>query len=320
MQARRQEAAAASAVGAQPGYPAAAGAGPQYPGYPGGTYQYGGQQAAPQPAQGTGYRYLKAYTFSEIIGDIFDIYLNNFLTLFLLSLMPMAVVFVFVIFAVLLGVAAGLSLEHAGAGAAGLIGFLALIFIPVMMYVQFYFTSAMIVAISHVFYGYRPQVMDSLRRVDYWVPAKLLATILLQMVIMAAVFVPVMLLFVISRSPAVIVIGILFLIPAAFYLMTLFFFTMPVVVIEDIWLVDAIKRSMELGKGYYLRNLVILLAISVALAIILMVVSIPLSFIPFLGQLTSMAIQVVVTPITMILIMILYFDMRVRKEPRSFAG
>lgn len=162
--------------------------------------------------------------------------------------------------------------------------------------------------------------MDTLRRTDYWIPAKLIATALLQMIIMFIAMLPVIFLFAASQSPLVIVIGILLMILVFFIMMMMFLFTMPVVVLEDIWMLDALKRSMELGKGFYIRNFAVFFAFIFTISFVMMVITLFLSMIPLFGQIAQIVLQVSITPVMTLVFIMLYFDMRARKEPQTLAG
>lgn len=298
MMARRQEAAAAAALTPRPGY----------------------QSPTQQQPPAWPYKYLRVYNFFDMIGDTFEIYVNNFATLFLLSFLPMVPLVVLTILAVIAMVIAGLSFEQAGPVAIAVVVVLGIIIVPLIFYIQFFFTAATIIAIRDIFYNYKPQVMDTLRRTDYWIPAKLIATALLQMIIMFIAMLPVIFLFAASQSPLVIVIGILLMILVFFIMMMMFLFTMPVVVLEDIWMLDALKRSMELGKGFYIRNFAVFFAFIFTISFVMMVITLFLSMIPLFGQIAQIVLQVSITPVMTLVFIMLYFDMRARKEPQTLAG
>jgi len=117
--------------------------------------------------------------------------------------------------------------------------------------------------------------------------------------------------------------GLVLLIVPGIVAMLLLVFCLPAAVVERRGPIEAFKRSIELGKGYYWRNFgVLLLAVLVAMVAMVVVVlvmvffsvlfnagpeSFALNF--FTGFLTALAV-----PLFQVPAILLYYDMRARKE------
>jgi hypothetical protein len=165
------------------------------------------------------------------------------------------------------------------------------------MFVSFPLT----VAISEICLGIKPSVGRSYQRA-FAQPGKLVGTYLLTL--------------------AVILLGfVLLLIPGVVFSVW-YTFVGPVVVLESLAGRAALRRSRELGRGYYFRNFgAILLAqlivsllgvmLGTALAMALMF-STPISLEGL--QFASGVVTLVVAPPGIIVFVLLYYDMRVRKE------
>lgn len=112
--------------------------------------------------------------------------------------------------------------------------------------------------------------------------------------------------------------GILVLISAPVYFLTLF--SVPVVVLENVWGLNALKRSFELGSHYYARNFLIFIwpyTLYFLLSFFLGVISVffaptKLWALAIIG--TKEAVVSLITPLAIITTVLLYFDMRIRNE------
>jgi hypothetical protein len=112
-------------------------------------------------------------------------------------------------------------------------------------------------------------------------------------------------------------------------------FVVPVIVVEDRYYWDAIQRSRELAAGQWMRIFVVALLTSImswvisaaVMAIFGLILGVQIALSPGMGQGAGMAtgtlmawqiayglIQAALTPITSLLVVLLYFDVRVRKE------
>jgi hypothetical protein len=151
------------------------------------------------------------------------------------------------------------------------------------------------VAISDICIGVKPSVPRSYQRA-FKNPGRVLGTILpfslLSLVATLALIIP------------------------GFIVGTLYMFVAPVVILEQLGGRAAFKRSRELGRGHYLRNLGVAV---VAYLIVGLLLGLPAGFLTaVVGDATA---QVLMLPISICLIplilmpgILLYYDMRSRKE------
>jgi magnesium-transporting ATPase (P-type) len=229
--------------------------------------------------------YIKESSVGELIGDTFRIYAKNLLPLFLICLLPMAP------FEILkaIGVAAG---SQALVGIAALLSAAASVFVY----------GAVTVAVSDICLGNPPTLKRSYSAIGR-VLGKYLVAYLLIVVIIG--------------------VGFVLLILPGVLLWALLVFTLPAVVIERKGGVAALKRSVTLGKGFYWRNLgVLLLAILVVVAFAMLIFMLAIGAGVAAGgtgeefgfSLLSSLASILVTPLGQIPLILLYYDMRVRKE------
>ncbi len=106
-------------------------------------------------------------------------------------------------------------------------------------------------------------------------------------------------------------------------------FVGPAIVLEGRWLFAALGRSVELGKGNYLRNALVLLVISLIVGGISLGVGLASSAIPGSGTVSQVLaggipalVQMIFMPILMVATVVLYFDMNrpVTLTPLHFSG
>lgn len=109
-------------------------------------------------------------------------------------------------------------------------------------------------------------------------------------------------------------IGILLLIVPGIYLILAFILLWQVMVLERVFGVAALRRSHELMKGNKGRALGILFVSGVVVAVLSTALQIVLSFVPLLGPIGSAAAQAVGNVYTAAISVVLYFDIRCRKE------
>jgi hypothetical protein len=162
--------------------------------------------------------------------------------------------------------------------------------------------GVVVVSVSELCLGNRPKLARSLKYIFGHRLGKLLGASLLQM-------------------GALIIGFILFVIPG-FVVIVWFAFTSVVVVLEDLSPVKALKRSKALGAGYHLRTAgaLVLFTIVVGLGSGLMNVLAMEAEDPFLFSVGSMAVQVLATPVLLTWLILIYYDLRVRKEGYDTAG
>ncbi|MGA1790371.1 MAG: hypothetical protein ACMUIM_02715 [bacterium] len=277
--------------------------------------QSGEVKTAAQADQGNLSMYLSTHDLGEIIRDTVEIYRKNFLTLFLIQLMSL-------LFSFILGIPAVFIIPiSALLGPSGIIigaTIFLLIFIPGIVYINFYCLSAEIIAISDIIYGRIPTFTGSLRQVNPSLPLKLFATVFLVSILFLLCLLPGgFILFIGWPSLFLIGISIILLILGLLYIVILAFLINPVVILEDIWSFDAIKRSKDLGKDFYIRNLCIAGLIALIIGTVVLIISAPLFVIPILGNIFQGALQMAAAPIAIIVLVLLYYDMRFRKEPEN---
>ena len=111
-----------------------------------------------------------------------------------------------------------------------------------------------------------------------------------------------------------VVIGALLLLIPGIYLMLAFMLTYQVIVIERVAGLTALKRSRELTKQNLLRVLAIYVVTVVIMTVLGGVVGLVLAPIPVLSVVGSAVVQAAVTAYMSAAFVVLYFDIRCRKE------
>ena len=256
------------------------------------------------------------YDLAGILNSTFRMYLDNFLVLFGLAVLPVLPVWFVAIVGVAAGAAAGVAAGHEPALAVALVVAVVLLMMPVLVYIMFYFSAASVIAIDDILRGAKPGLMDTLKKVEPFLPVKLLLTSFLVGLVILGVMAPflaVVILGAVEKSAGIAVVAALPMIPIAFIAAAYMILVMPVTVLENIWGWEAVRRSALLGKGSYARNFGVLMLIAIVVGIAVSLVSMPLAFIPILGQIASFILQMAIYPVTNIVIVLLYYDMRVRK-------
>jgi uncharacterized membrane protein len=224
--------------------------------------------------------FLRQQSVGEILRNVFAIYRHGFGAIFLGYFLPF---FPFLLW----------QTEAQAAGATGLTvlaifcGFVASVFS----------LGALTVSVSDICLGSRPSVARSYRKVLGNVAGRLVSVSLLQTLLM---FVGLVCLIV----PGVI---------AALWTI----FCPSIVVLEGMGSVDALKRSTALAKGYNWRNFGVLLLLFVMFLVAILILAVLFVFIgpgEFLFRLSLVAVQVLFWPVMQIAVVLLYYDLRVRKE------
>lgn len=124
-------------------------------------------------------------------------------------------------------------------------------------------------------------------------------------------------------AASITIIGLVLLVIPGIYAIVVLMFALPVCIIERRAALDACKRSRALGKGHYLRNLGVfflvfcvyvlcIITISLVLVALMLVMNSDPSI--FLTDFLDGMVAVVLAPIMQVSIILLYYDMRVRKE------
>jgi hypothetical protein len=122
-------------------------------------------------------------------------------------------------------------------------------------------------------------------------------------------------------SMILIMIGFVLLIIPGLVLATWYWFAMTVVVLERLSGYAALKRSKELGKDFFWRNVRVASLLTIVIYVPAFVGGIVLTFIAYvanlplaLGMVAGITLFHILAPILFIGIILLYYDMRARKE------
>lgn len=229
--------------------------------------------------------YLRELSFSEILKGCFDVYFHNFFTILIIYALPLYPLSV---------IQGYLTLE----GEAEL---LIITIIPTLLLAVFAY-AAITVALSDLCLGNKPSVIRSYKFVFSSLFWKLLLTNLLQILIL--------------------MIGLVLLVVPGIIFIFWFIFVTIIVILENCWGVEALKRSKNLGKGFYLRTAGLLIVLTVLAALFGGLVGGLSAFFPdeMLSLLLINAIQILVEPLAIIMLVLSYYDLRVRKEAYDTAA
>jgi len=256
--------------------------------------------------------YLHAQTIGSTLRASFSIFRAHFRTLYLvysLPVLPLAT----------LQAHAG----HEGQFTFGLL--VTLVSIPV-----FFLTGlAGVVAVSDICVAARPGVRRSFGRMLTTMPFKVVVTVLVLSILfticvlvsLALIVGGVMLAGTTEAGGAALVIAGVVVAVGSLLLLLRYMLLLPVIVLESRWGRDAVKRASLLGRGYYSRN-VCVVALCLAVSTILQLVTAgALKFMESSTGIRSEAFDVLIAiisntlaPLYGISLVILYYDMRVRKE------
>jgi hypothetical protein len=233
--------------------------------------------------------YLKEMSIGEVIDGSVRLYFRNFVTIFLIYLLPL---FAIEIVIIALWPTADPSGDPDKFIVAGL-RFIAAI--PA--------SAATTVAVSEIALGHKPRVARAYGRV-LEVLGRFLWTYLLVMVVF--------------------VFGFALLVVPGVIAMVLLMFATVVVILERRGGLDAMRRSMQLGKGYYIRNFGAFLLTFVLTLIVEMILVVIADAVIFAfddvenpgiaARMLLAAVSHLFTPVVLIVTALLYYDLRVRKE------
>ena len=228
--------------------------------------------------------YVREHSFGSILKSTFAIYVSGFWTFFLTYFLP---VFPFMAIQQEAQFREQWLLFWLSAIAGAVVGIFAY--------------GASVVSVSDICLGNRPSLVRSYSRVFGPVAWKMFVTSLLQLVIVA--------------------IGFLLLIIPGMVFMVWLLFSPIIVVLEGPWGRAALKRSKALGKGYYWRSfgvfLVLIVIAGVIGGVIGGVISLAVSHATdhWAFRLAILAIPAGVSiPIAFITFVLIYYDLRARKE------
>lgn len=109
-------------------------------------------------------------------------------------------------------------------------------------------------------------------------------------------------------------VGLVLLIVPGIYLILAFILLWQVMVLERVFGVTALRRSHELMKGNKARALGVLFVSGVVVAVLSTALQLVFTFVPLLGPVASAAAQALGNVYTSAISVVLYFDIRCRKE------
>jgi hypothetical protein len=232
--------------------------------------------------------YLRPQTVGDVLRNTFAIYGKGFGVIFLtyfLPILPFAIC----------------QTEAQTAHATGLL-LLSVLFSLIVSLLAF---GAITISVSDICLGNAPSLVRSYKKI-FGLFVKMLSTSLLQLLFILLGFV-------------------LFIIPGIIALLW-FLFTPCVVALEGLGGFAALKRSKALGRRYYWRNLGVFVLIVIVCAVIGGILGgfYGLLFPGTLGRFPHRVFMVVIqslsTPLSLTAIILLYYDLRVRKEAYDAAA
>lgn len=225
-------------------------------------------------------QYLRELSFGEIVRACFEIYRHHFLTIFVIYFLPVFP----------LALMQNIAMQEEELAVFFFFLILGMVFISLAY-------AALAVTLSDVCLGNKPGFFRSYRYVFGSILGKLIATNLLQIL---AIFVG----------------FILLIIPGIFITVWLVFVPI-IVILENIWGRDALKRSKNLGKGFHMRTFGLFVVFFIIFFVIGAIVG-GFMGIMNLDQMTFdiviLIMQTLLQPLILIMIILSYYDLRVRKE------
>lgn len=264
------------------------------------------------PADGA--RFLQVQTLGSIVGNSLAIYTGNWRTISLIyitAMLPIALLHTLLL----------------GAERGGLAQIVGLIFSLMGMLIG----AVVTVVISDLCLGVKPRAGRSYRRAFLNI-GRLIGTFLLLALLMGgaivalalAVFIPWYLSHSIVTAAVSVFAAIFVVLVASVTIAAWFMFTLPVVVLEQLGGMAALKRSRALGKGSYSRNIGVVALIAFPAAIVTWVLAYALASIiaPIFGAVSADLMQgmaeilqiLVASPLLSIPGILVYYDMRARKD------
>lgn len=224
--------------------------------------------------------YLRELSFGEIVRACFEIYRHHFFTIFIIYFLP----------------AFPFALMQEIAMQEGELAVFFFFLILGMVFVSLAY-AALAVTVSDVCLGNKPSFFRSYRYVFGSILGKLIATNILQIL-------------------AIIIGLILLIIPGIIFTIWLIFVPI-IVILEHIWGREALKRSKELGKGFYMRMLGLFIVFLIIFFVIGAIVGGVMGMMYVDQQIFDIVIlimQTLLQPLVLIMIILSYYDLRVRKE------
>jgi len=225
---------------------------------------------------------IRAMSLGEVLDTAFRLVRNHFVLLlgiaFVLALPQQA-------FQAYVGAVQATPTPQAGAGILGFVLFFVIVS-PIV-------SAAITHAIGEIYLG-SPVTVGAAYKVGFQLFFKLVGTAILMMILVA--------------------IGLLLLVIPGLYLMLAFMLTYQVIVMERVAGLAALKRSRELAKQNLLRILAIYVVTVVIMAVLGGVVALVLAPLPVLAAVGNALVQAAISAYMSAAFVVLYFDIRCRKE------
>lgn len=247
--------------------------------------------------------YIREHTVGGIINGAFRIYFQHFTTIILAFFIPVLPFNLLQVVATSENLYGLLIVSVILGTMAGLLAF-----------------SAITLIISDFCVGNKASIVRAYKRVLGALIFKLLATNLLQMLAIIVGIIPALIAFNLLATDLLQMLAIIVVIISALIAIAWFLFGSIIVVLEGTWGVEALKRSKNLGSTKHWRNIGVFLILSlvgivfggIAGAIMGAIAPNAVGQIGF--QIMIVILQLLVTPLSLIAIVLLYYDLRVRKE------
>lgn len=268
--------------------------------------------------------YVRAHTLGSVLRSSLRIYFNHWRVVLGICALPVAPIYLLIYWATLTSA----NPEFIAAGDLAVTA------------LQILTATALTFAVGEISVGSVPSIKHAFQRI-FAAPGRILGTSFLWilLLLLGAFIVAIPLLLpvqyflgpIFTLFDTVLMVG---LVAPGFVVGVFFLFVPQVTALEGVGGGAAIGRARELGRGFYLRNLgvCVLFALIVKASTILtgfalqalLLASLPLvgPFLNFAGYLpatVTILVSVSITPILLLAIVLLYFDVRVRKEGYSTA-
>lgn len=293
--------------------------------------------------------YPRQHTFGAVIGGTFDLYLRYFPVVFFTYAIPYLVAMALIVGAVIslmpsgMGVIMAAMAQQRGQGgpmtpedaealmsampfgtgaelSVASVAMFAALFVGAMVFAMGAFSAATLV-VSELCRGNRPAMGQALRQgFQPGLLGRMFATGLLVGFGALVCFIPVVVVLHMGMLPAALGPLLFLALGIAFFVLTMFVGT--VVVLEGEWGIGALRRSIELGRGHYLRNVGVWIVTFLVIMLAMLGVGIGLGILSATGMISELVIglvqgisQMVLAPIYLVLMVVLYYDMKGRIEP-----
>lgn len=239
--------------------------------------------------------YLRSQTVGEVLRNAAEIYGRNFGVIFLTYFLPVFPIGVW----------------QSEAQAAGATGSFAIAFLCSML-ASFVAVGAITIAVSDICLGNKPSVARSYKKIFSGVLGRLFVASLLQSLCL--------------------IVGLVLCVVPGVIAMLWFMFTSPAVMLEGVGGVKALQRSKSLAQGYLGRNFLVLVLLIIIGAVVgglvggilggtLEVLRQALHVqATFVLRLVLVAVQTLVASFSIVALILLYYDLRARKEAYDAAA